>query len=129
MVEPTYTIAPDPPRGFLHLTLAGNWNAEMTGRFVADVNATLRQMLATGVRHGELRTLVDMRHKNILPQDAVAEITRMVRPNSPSKCIALLIAGPLHRMQAKRLVDERYAIFNDEPPALAWLWADNAGGR
>lgn len=129
MVDPTDTIAPDAPREFLRLTLPGDWNAEITARFAGDVNAMLRQKSATVVRHGELRTQVDLRHRNIISQDAVAEIARMMRPDSPSRCIAPLMASPLGRMQAGRLIDERYTIFNDEPDALSCLWADRAGGQ
>jgi hypothetical protein len=33
MLEPTCTIAPDAPHGFLHITFAGDRTAEITARF------------------------------------------------------------------------------------------------
>jgi len=84
-------------------------------------------MLATGTRHGQLRTLMDMRQKNILPQNVAVEFARMVRPDSPSRKVALLVSGALHRMQAKRIGDARYAVFETEEAALAWLYVPEDG--
>jgi hypothetical protein len=126
MAEPTYTIDADAKGEFLKLTLKGDWNAAITERFAADVALTLRRMLVTGTRQGHLRTLIDMREKNVVPQNVAAEFARMVRPDSPSKKIAMLVSGALHRMQAKRLGDARHALFDTEEAALAWLNADDA---
>lgn len=123
MAEPTYTIDADAKGEFLRLTLTGDWNEAIAGRFAADVALTLRRMLAGGTRHGHLRTLVDMRRKNVLPQNVAAEFRRMVRPDSPSKKIALVVSGPLHRMQARRIADDRQKLFDTEEAALAWLHA------
>ncbi len=124
MARPTYEIEADTAGAFLRLTLTGDWDAEIAARFAADVAATLRRMSAEGVRHGTLRTLVDMRHKNVVPQNVAAEFAKMVRPDSPSKRIALLVSGALHRLQAKRIADARQRVFDDEDAALAWLLAD-----
>ncbi len=127
MTEPTYTIDADARGEFLRLTLKGDWNAGITERFAAEVALTLRRMLATGTRHGQLRTLMDMRQKNILPQNVAVEFSRMVRPDSPSRKVALLVSGALHRMQAKRIGDARYAVFETEEAALAWLYVPEDG--
>lgn len=127
MTEPTYTIDADARGEFLRLTLKGDWNAGITERFAAEVAVTLRRMLATGTRHGQLRTLMDMRQKNILPQNVAVEFARMVRPDSPSRKVALLVSGALHRMQAKRIGDARYAVFETEEAALAWLYVPEDG--
>ncbi|MDR6787590.1 hypothetical protein J2Y58_000931 [Sphingomonas sp. BE138] len=124
MTEPTYKIEADAAGEFLKLTLTGDWNVDITERFGREVAATLGQMLATGTRHGHLRTLIDMRHKNVVPQTVAAEFGRMVRPDSPSKKIALLVSGALHRMQAKRLSDHRHRLFDTEAAARAWLFED-----
>lgn len=121
MADPTFDIVADAQREFLHLTLTGDWNKETGARFAEEVDATLRAMVAAGTRHGHLRTMIDMRRKNILPQNVAAEIARLVRPDSPSRRIALIIGRPLHRMQARRIIDERYAIFDTDAAAMAWL--------
>ncbi|WP_294297290.1 hypothetical protein [uncultured Sphingomonas sp.] len=124
MVQPTYHIMPDVAGAFLRIDLAGDWDAEITARFTADVTKTLREMLAGGLRQGELRTLIDMRDKNILPRHLVAEFARLVRPDSPSKQIALVVSSALHRLQTKRVADERSRLFDTEAEALAWLGMD-----
>ncbi len=124
MVEPSYSIEADAPGKFLRLTLVGDWNPEIAVRYADEVGATVRRMMADGVRRGELRTLVDMRRKNVAPQSVVAEFEKMVRPDSPSKRIALLSSGALHRLQAKRVADDRCALFEAEDAALAWLLQD-----
>ena len=121
MDQPTYTIEPYAKTGFLRLTLTGHWNVDIATRFAADVDTTLRQMLEQGVKHGELLTLIDMRRKHILPQNVAAEFAKMVRPGSPSRRIAMLVSGALHRLQAQRLSDARRKSFDDEAEALAWL--------
>ncbi|MBM6578240.1 hypothetical protein KCP91_17785 [Microvirga sp. SRT01] len=68
-----------------------------------------------------------MREKNILPQQAAAEFAKIVRPDSPSRKIALVVSGTLHRLQAKRLsTQEKHRIFDREDEALEWLWAEAA---
>lgn len=125
MTQPTYHIDANVPGAFLRLHLAGDWDAEITARFAADVAKTLHRMLASGLRHGELRTLIDMREKHILPQNVAAEFAKMVRPGSPSKRIALVVSSALHRLQAKRIGDARHRIFDTEHDALAWLEVDH----
>lgn len=124
MTPPTFHIEADAPGEFLKLTLAGDWDEEIAARLAVDVAATLRRMLAGGTRHGHLRTLIDMRRKNVLPQTVAADFAKMVRPDSPSKKIALVFSGPLHRMQAKRIADDRCALFNNVEEAHAWLYCD-----
>jgi len=124
MIPPTFHIEADAPGEFLKLTLAGDWDADTSARFGAEVAATLRQMLAGGTRHGQLRTLIDMKRKNVLPQTVAADFAKMVRPDSPSKRIALVFSGPLHRMQVKRIADHRCAMFDNAEDARAWLYAD-----
>lgn len=121
MTEPTYHIEPDVPGKFLRIVMAGDWNPDITARFADDVAQTLRTMLATGLRHGELRTLIDMREKHVLPQTVAAEFAKMVRPDSPSKRIALIVSSAIHRLQAKRIADARQSIFDSEEAALDWL--------
>ncbi|VXC33912.1 hypothetical protein [Sphingomonas sp. 8AM] len=123
MTPPTFHIEADAPGEFLKLTLAGDWDSAVSARFGAEVAVTLRQMLAAGTRHGYLRTLIDMKRKNVLPQTVVADFAKMVRPDSPSKRIALVFSGPLHRMQVKRIADERCALFDNVEDARAWLYA------
>lgn len=121
MDDPTYMIEADAPGEFLRLTLTGYWNPEITARFAADVAATLARMLATGTRRGHLRTLIDMRQKHLLPQNVAADFAQMVRPESPSRRIAMLVSGAVHRLQAKRMCDDRRRVFDSEEAALAWL--------
>ncbi|GAA4217334.1 hypothetical protein GCM10022253_15620 [Sphingomonas endophytica] len=124
MTPPTFHIEADAPGEFLKLTLAGDWNEEISARFGVAVAATLRQMLVDGTRHGQLRTLIDMKRKNVLPQTVVADFAKMVRPDSPSKRIAMVFSGALHRMQVKRIADHRCALFDNVEEARAWLFAD-----
>ncbi|WP_210358074.1 hypothetical protein [Sphingomonas beigongshangi] len=121
MTRPTYSIDFDAPGEFLRLTLRGDWDTDITERFAADVATTLRKMLASGTRHGHLRTLIDMREKNLLPQNVVAEFAKMVRPDSPSFRIAMIVATKLHALQAKRISDDKRAVFDSEAAAMAWL--------
>lgn len=121
MTDPSYHILPDVKGAFLRIEMAGNWNADIVARFSAEVTQTLRDMLANGLTHGELRALIDMREKHVLPQNVAAEFAKLVRPDSPSKRIAVLVSGAIHRLQAKRIGDARQGIFADEPAALAWL--------
>ncbi|KQN93085.1 hypothetical protein ASE95_10935 [Sphingomonas sp. Leaf231] len=129
MTKPTYKIEPDVRGEFLRLTLTGDWGAEIAARFADDVAATLQRMLKSGLRHGHLRTLIDMREKNVLPQEVANHFARMVRPDSPSRKIALIVSGPLHRLQTKRIADHRHAVFGDEATALAWLYAEDTAER
>jgi len=124
MTEPTYEIEPDAANEFLRLTLTGDWNVDITARFAADVAAALQTMIAHGARPGHFRTLIDMRRKNLLPQNVAAEFAKMVRPDSPSKRIAMLVSGAIHRIQAKRIADDRRAVFDREEDALVWLMDD-----
>lgn len=124
MIPPTFYIEADAPGEFLKLTLTGDWDAEITARFAAEVGTTLRRMVAGGTRHGHLRTLIDMKRKNVVPQHVAAEFAKMVRPDSPSKQIALVFSGALHRMQTKRIADERCALFESVEEARAWLFAN-----
>ncbi len=121
MIAPTYSIEPDAANEFLRLTLTGDWDVAIAQRFGADVTRTLRKMIGQGVRPGHLRTLIDMRRKNLLPQNAAAEFAKMVRPDSPSKRIAMLVSGAVHRLQAKRMSGDRHQIFELEEAAMAWL--------
>jgi hypothetical protein len=99
----------------------------LTTVFVADLERTIRGMIGAGARYGQFLTIVDMREKNILPQQAAAEFAKIVRPDSPSRKIALVVSGTLHRLQAKRLsTQEKHRIFDREDEALEWLWAEAA---
>ena len=126
MIAPTYVIEPDVANEFLRLTLTGDWDVAIAQRFAADVTRTLREMMGQGARPGHLRTLIDMRRKNLLPQNAAAEFAKMVRPDSPSKRIAMLVSGAIHRLQAKRMSGDRHQIFESEEEAMAWLMDPSA---
>jgi hypothetical protein len=78
-------------------------------------------MLSTGTRHGHLLTFIEMREKHVAPQSVAAEFAKMVRPDSPSRRVAILLSGTLHRLQAKQILDDRHAVFPAEDEALAWL--------
>lgn len=125
MTRPTYDIDADAAGEFLRLTLAGDWDRETAERYAVDVAAAVRGMLAAGVRHGQLRTLIDMRRKKVVPQEVVGMFAKMVQPDSPLKRIAMLPSGALHRLQAKRIADDRCALFDNEADARAWLFADD----
>ncbi len=124
MSAPSYVIDSDAHTQFLKLTLVGDWDATITARFASDVSATLRQMLASGVVHGQVRTLLDMQRKGVVPQVVANEFARMLHPGSPSKRVAILASGALHRLQVKRIMDERCRLFEAEEEARAWLFAD-----
>ncbi|MBI0474345.1 hypothetical protein D9601_03070 [Sphingomonas sp. MA1305] len=126
MAPPRYDIRPDANARFLRVTLSGDWDVAISERFATDIAERLRTMLAGGVRHGELRTLIDMRDKMVLPQQAAAHFTRLIRPGGPSKRIALLASGALHRLQVKRFIDDRCRLFEHETDAMAWLLAEPA---
>ncbi len=126
MTQPTYTIEPNPANEFLRLTLTGDWDMEITTRFTADVAIALQTMIAHGARPGHFRTLIDMREKKLLPQNVAAEFAKMVRPDSPSKRIAMLVSGAIHKMQANRIASERHAVFMAEDAAMAWLLEEPA---
>jgi hypothetical protein len=122
-----YKFETDPVRNFLRVELAGTWDQPLTTVFVADLERTIRGMIGAGARYGQFLTIVDMREKNILPQQAAAEFAKIVRPDSPSRKIALVVSGTLHRLQAKRLsTQEKHRIFDREDEALEWLWAEAA---
>ncbi|MBJ6122250.1 hypothetical protein [Sphingomonas mollis] len=126
MIAPTYVIEPDAANEFLRLTLTGDWDVVIAQRFTTDVTRTLREMIGQGARPGHLRTLIDMRRKNLLPQNAAAEFAKMVRPDSPSKRIAMLVSGAIHRLQAKRMSSEWHRIFESEEAAMTWLMDPSA---
>ncbi len=121
MITPTYEIVPDAAGEFLTLRLAGDWDMPTAMRFAEDVADAIRGMIALGARPGHFLTLIDMRRKNILPQNVADEFIKMVRPDSPSKRIAMLVSGAIHHMQAKRIASERHRIFGCEQDAIAWL--------
>ncbi|KQR87584.1 hypothetical protein [Sphingomonas sp. Leaf343] len=99
----------------------------MAVTFLADLERTIRAMIGAGATYGEFRTIVDMSGKNILPQHAAAEFAKIVRPDSPSRKIALVVSGSLHRLQARRLSSaDKHRIFDRREEALEWLWADAA---
>ena len=124
MSDGRYKFETDPVRNFLRVELAGTWDQPLTTVFVADLERTIRGMIGAGARYGQFLTIVDMREKNILPQQAAAEFAKIVRPDSPSRKIALVVSGTLHRLQAKRLsTQEKHRIFDREDEALEWLWA------
>ncbi|KQU61730.1 hypothetical protein ASG67_00620 [Sphingomonas sp. Leaf339] len=129
MIAPTYFIEPDAANEFLRLTLTGDWDVAISQRFAADVARTLREMIGQGARPGHLRTLIDMRRKSLLPQNAAAEFAKMVRPDSPSKRIAMLVSGAIHRLQARRMSGERHQVFGSEEAAMAWLMDPSAPPR
>ena len=119
-----YRFETDPIRNFLRIELVGLWDRSLAIVFAAEVEQTIRGMIEAGATHGQFRTLVDMSKKNILPQHAVAEFAKIVRPDSPSIKIALVVSGVLHRLQAKRLsTTEKHRIFDRQDEALEWLWA------
>lgn len=124
MALPRYDIRPDAEARFLRVTLSGDWDTATSERFATDIAERLRLMLAGGVRQGELRTLIDMRDKMVVPQQATAHFTRLIRPGGPSKRIALLASGALHRLQVKRFIDDRCRLFEHETDAMAWLLAE-----
>lgn len=122
-----YRFETDPARNFLRIELDGVWDESLTAAFVIDLERTIRGMIGAGAIYGEFRTIVDMSRKNILPQNATAEFAKIMRPDSPSRRIALVVSGTLHRLQAKRLSTmDKYRIFDRDDDALAWLWADDA---
>jgi hypothetical protein len=122
-----YRFETDPARNFLRVELDGVWDESLTAAFVVDLERTIRGMIGAGAIYGEFRTIVDMSRKNILPQNATAEFAKIMRPDSPSRRIALVVSGTLHRLQAKRLSTmDKYRIFDRDDDALAWLWADDA---
>lgn len=125
MLDGSYHFTTDPVRNFLRVELAGTWDQSLATVFVADLERTIRGMIGAGAVYGEFRTIVDMSRKNILPQHAAAEFAKITRPDSPSRRIALIVSGSLHRLQAKRLSTmEKHRIFDREDEALAWLWND-----
>ncbi len=124
MVAPTYTIETDPAREFLHLTLAGDWDQPTAERFGTAVAKAIGTMRAAGARHGHFLTLLDMSRKNILPQNVAAEFAKLIRPDSPSKRIAMVVSGAVHLMQAKRIgSDDTRRCFLTEAEAREWLFA------
>ncbi|KTT74605.1 hypothetical protein [Sphingomonas endophytica] len=124
MAEPSFAIDADARAQFLKLTLVGDWDAAITARFAAEVMATLRGMMSGGMAHGQLRTLLDMRRKGVVPQVVANEFARILHKDSPSRRVAILASGALHRLQVKRLMDDRCALFDTEEEARAWLFAD-----
>ncbi|KQM63195.1 hypothetical protein ASE75_11980 [Sphingomonas sp. Leaf17] len=125
MVDGSYSFETDPARNFLRINLTGNWDLPLVERFTTDVATTIRGMIVAGATPGEFRTIVDMSRKYILPQNAVSELGRMIRPDSPSRKIALLVSGTLHKLQAKRFtVSDKHRTFDQESDAVAWLWTD-----
>ncbi len=123
MVPPTFTIDTDPAREFLHLTLTGDWDQPTAERFGLEVTKAIRGMVAAGARPGHFLTLLDMSRKNILPQNVAAEFAKMIRPDSPSKRIAMVVSGAVHRIQAKRIGNEdRRRCFDTEAEARGWLF-------
>ncbi len=123
MVAPTFTIDTDPAREFLHLTLTGDWDQPTAERFAAAVPKAIHGMIAAGARPGHFLTLLDMSRKNILPQNVAAEFAKMIRPDSPSKRIAMVVSGAVHRIQAKRIgKDGSRRCFDTEAQARDWLF-------
>lgn len=123
MVQPVYTIETDPSRSFLHLTMAGDWDVPIADRFSADVAKAIGAMIAAGARPGHFLTLVDMSDKNIAPQPVAARFAGMIRPDSPSRRIAMVVSGAMHRIQAKRIGnDPRVRCFDNRAAAQAWLF-------
>jgi hypothetical protein len=128
MADPLFLIEPDSARKLLRITQTGNWTMETVQRYAAALSDAVRHMmLVDGVKHGELITLIDMTSKGVLPREVADALGRMVRPDSPSRRIAFVTSGALHRLQARRLVsDPRVRIFDREADALAWLMERDA---
>lgn len=123
MPHPLFTIAPDRTNEFLRLTLTGSWSPDIVALFEVEVYQTLKAMIGRGGRPGHFLTLVDMRDKQIVPQNVATDMARLIRPDSPSKRIALIASSALHKMQVKRVAGiEKYAFFDTEEPALTWLF-------
>ncbi len=125
MVPPSFVIEPDPAREFLRITMTGDWTMDTLDRFAAEVGTTLRTMVAAqGVRHGHLMTLVDMTRKGVLPQDVGNAMAAMVNGrDTPSRKIAHVVKGAIHKFQARRLSDDpRIRQFDTEAEAVIWLF-------
>ena len=127
MVQPVYLIETDPGRSFLHLTMAGDWDVPTADRFAVEVARAIGTMVAAGARPGHFLTLIDRSDKNIVPQAVAARFARMIRPDSPSKRIAMIVSGAMHRIQAKRIGnDPRIRCFDTGPAAREWLFDPDA---
>lgn len=121
-MDPHFVVTPDPDRRLLQIAMTGFWDAATVERLHDALRPVIGRMLDDGVPYGELLTLVDMRGKDVMPQPALERVSQFVRDDSPSRRVALIVDGKVHRLQAKRIaVSQKYAVFEDEAAARAWL--------
>jgi hypothetical protein len=119
-----HRIEIDPVRGFMHVTLWGDWaNADTDGLSVDHAKAT-HAMKVAGVEHGNFLTLVDMRDKRLDEQTTIVEFRKSFEAGSPSRRTAIVVSPDLPTTMAEKIAPPgRVLIAYTLEDAYAWLFA------
>lgn len=121
-----HRIEIDPNRQFMRVTLWGNWANAQTDGLTVDHAKAIIQMKASGVKHGEFLTLVDMRDKLLSEEVTVAEFRKSFEANSPSRRTAIIVSPALPTSMAERIAPlGRVLVTYSEEEAMAWLFGDS----
>ena len=120
-MQPTHSISVDVDARFLHLTLAGFFDAEAVARFMADREAA---HVSLGAANDHV-TLCDVTNCKIQSKESFEQFRALLMQRSRwGRRMAFVVPhGSLAALQVKRLVAERadLRVFNDSEEGRAWL--------
>lgn len=124
-MEAAFSIAVDPSRDLVVMTLSGFFTVADLGRFDAERRVAFRRLRCGPNRH---LTLVDTSRISIQAQDMVARFGAVIaEPAFRARRIAFVTASSLARSQLQRAIGGRDArVFTDARDAEHWLLSDEA---
>ena len=122
MGEPNFTIAIDPGRKLLRITLRGFWDIATMDAYDAELRRVGGELTAAGHRREELIALVDARALSVQSQDLISTYKdRFGGAERHGRRVATLASSVLFKKQAERIAFPNQRIYMDEEEALAWL--------
>lgn len=114
-----FTIAVDPARDLVRVSMSGFWDRDTIAGFVVDLRASHKRLRCGP---NQFITINDIREMKIQSQDVVAAFHTMLSdPTIRSRRLAFVVASSLARMQLGRAISGRDAdSFTDPAAAEAW---------
>ncbi|KQT34988.1 hypothetical protein ASG29_02290 [Sphingomonas sp. Leaf412] len=124
----TFDIVVDADRDLVVMRLAGFFDADTLGRFLAARAVAARQLRCGPNRH---LSLTDISAISIQAQDMVAAFGAVLAdPSFRSRRLAFVVATSLARVQLRRAlgrrIDHDVAFFTDHAAAMRWLLTADA---
>ena len=120
-MNPTYSMAIEPRRCLLRVTMSGFFALEDVAALEADRCRALDRL---GCARNQHFTLVDVSACKLQPQDVVRAFqSALAKPRYMSRRIAFVTGSSLARMQVRRMLTRDDADFFDTVEAAeAWLF-------